>query len=74
MHNLAKGGAKIPKIKKATQAKRSRELLQQVRRQEKEERRTERKAEKAKAHPLADGDPDLVGIVPGPQPSPTEET
>ncbi|HEX9580333.1 MAG TPA: hypothetical protein VF970_04430 [Gemmatimonadales bacterium] len=54
----------------ATQAKRRRELAKQEKRQAKEERRAQRKAEKALNGPraLAPGeDPDLAGIVPGPQ-------
>ncbi|OFV89835.1 MAG: hypothetical protein A3J75_07010 [Acidobacteria bacterium RBG_16_68_9] len=54
----------------ATQAKRRRELAKQEKRQAKAERRAQRKAEKAQnpARELAPGeDPDLAGIIPGPQ-------
>jgi hypothetical protein len=50
--------------------KRERERALQQRQQEKAQKRKERKAERAQ-HPNADGtleDPDIAGIVPGPQP------
>ena len=51
-----------------TQAKRSRELKRQGRQKEKEERRAERKLERLNNPRRQDGeDPDLAGIVPGPQ-------
>jgi hypothetical protein len=54
---------------KATQGKRLRELAKQDKRKEKAERRAKRQAEKANQPVPADGsDPDLAGIVPGPQP------
>ena len=60
----------IAKQNKATQAKRNRERSQQERKQEKDERRAQRKElRKERDALLADGiDPDLVGIVAGPQP------
>lgn len=53
-----------------TQAKRNRERSRQERQQEKEEKRLQRKELKKERDRLAsDGvDPDLAGIVPGPQP------
>jgi hypothetical protein len=54
----------------ATQAKRRRERAKQEKRKAKEERRAlrkELKAEKADQNRGSDEDPDLVGIVPGPQ-------
>ena len=56
-----------------TPAKRKKEKDRQDRRQEKEKRREQRKHERA-AQPLPAGgeDPDIAGIVPGPQP-PQEE-
>ncbi|MBU6374935.1 MAG: hypothetical protein KGQ59_02960 [Bdellovibrionales bacterium] len=55
----------------ATQAKRNRERSKQERKQEKEEKRQLRKEMKKQREDLAaDGsDPDLLGIVAGPQPS-----
>jgi len=51
------------------QAKRSRELAKQARRQQKADRRAERKEAKAITTAADDGeDPDLAGIRPGPQP------
>ena len=56
-----------PKDIKAAMAKRSRELAKQAKRKEKEERRALRKADKT--NPQSDEeDPDLAGIIPGPQP------
>jgi hypothetical protein len=59
---------------KVTQQKRLRERAKQEKRQQKAERRalaTERRNEK---RPTPGGeDPDLAGIVPGPQPSPWDE-
>jgi hypothetical protein len=57
-----------------TQNKRARERARQERRQEKEARR----ADKARQHaerPAAEGgeDPDIAGIVPGPQRSPWDD-
>ncbi|MBI2838344.1 MAG: hypothetical protein HYX75_08525 [Acidobacteria bacterium] len=56
---------------RATQGKRIRERAKLEKRQHKLERRAERKAEKENK-PRAEGgvDPDLAGIVPGPQPLP----
>jgi hypothetical protein len=55
----------------ATQAKRNRERSKQERIQEKEEKRLLRKEQrKERDRVTADGhDPDLAGIIPGPQPS-----
>lgn len=53
-----------------TQAKRQRERAQKEKRKAKEEERASRKEEKARnaARPVTPGqDPDLEGIVPGPQ-------
>jgi hypothetical protein len=55
----------------ATQAKRRRERAKQEKRKEKQERRAlrkELKAQRAAELRDSDGDPDLIGIVPGPQP------
>ncbi|MBI3555128.1 MAG: hypothetical protein HY074_02545 [Deltaproteobacteria bacterium] len=60
----------MAKPNKATQAKRGRELAKQDKRKEKAERRAERKDVRANSPRVADGeDPDLAGIVPGPQKS-----
>ena len=57
-----------------SQKKRQREILQREQRQEKAARRAERKAVKDARDPTAPGeDPDLAGIVPGPQPLPDEQ-
>ena len=53
-----------------TQAKRARELAKQEKRKAKQERRVMRKEQKALEASETDdsgGDPDLAGIVPGPQ-------
>jgi hypothetical protein len=54
-----------------TQNKRARERARQEKQKDKAARRLEAKARKA-ATPAASGgeDPDIAGIVPGPQPSP----
>jgi hypothetical protein len=56
---------------KVTQQKRARERARQERQQEKLRRRDEAKLRRANTPTAADGeDPDIAGIVPGPQPSP----
>jgi hypothetical protein len=55
--------------------KRQKEAARREKNQKKEERREQRKKEKAEKgdQPLAPGvDPDIAGIVPGPQPIPEE--
>jgi hypothetical protein len=56
---------------KVTQQKRARERARQERQQEKLRRREEAKVRRANTpgHE-GSGDPDIAGIVPGPQPSP----
>ena len=54
-----------------TSNKRARERARQEKQQTKAERRHEAKLKKANAPERADGvDPDIAGIVPGPQPNP----
>ena len=54
-----------------TQLKRARERARQERQQEKVRRREEAKIRRANAPGTAAGeDPDIAGIIPGPQPSP----
>jgi hypothetical protein len=54
-----------------TQSKRERERAKQEKQKEKAIRRAEAKVRRAHATPRAPGeDPDIAGIVPGPQPSP----
>jgi hypothetical protein len=56
---------------KVTQQKRARERARQERQQEKLRRREENRSRKTAVTRTADGeDPDIAGIVPGPQPSP----
>ena len=53
--------------------KRQREKLLQERRQVKDARRNEAKERKANAPRTSDGeDPDIAGIIPGPQPLPPQ--
>ena len=55
--------------------KRQKELAREEKRRDKEARREERKKEKAERPEGPPGeDPDIAGIVPGPQPAPTDET
>jgi hypothetical protein len=54
--------------------KRQKELSRLERRKEKDERRQKRREEKAgRPEPVEGQDPDLAGIVPGPQPVPSDE-
>ena len=56
---------------KVTQQKRARERARQERQQEKLRRRDEAKVRRLNTPAAADGeDPDIAGIIPGPQPSP----
>ena len=56
---------------KVTQQKRARERAKQERQQEKVRRREEARSRKSSVTREPGGeDPDIVGIVPGPQPSP----
>ena len=56
---------------KVTQQKRARDRARQERQQEKLRRRDEAKVRRANTPTTAGGeDPDIAGIVPGPQPSP----
>jgi hypothetical protein len=56
---------------KVTQQKRARERARQERQQEKVRRREEAKVRRAAAPGHSgDEDPDIAGIIPGPQPSP----
>jgi hypothetical protein len=56
---------------KVTQQKRARERAKQERQVEKTRRREEAKVRKAnQPQQSGDEDPDIAGIVPGPQPSP----
>jgi hypothetical protein len=54
---------------RATFAKRQKEIARQERAREKAAKRVERKETKVKPDRVAD-DPDIAGIVPGPQPLP----
>ncbi|HEV3141751.1 MAG TPA: hypothetical protein VGY57_14600 [Vicinamibacterales bacterium] len=57
-----------------SQQKRARERAKQEKRQLKAERRQNAKTEKpARPAGSTDEDPDIAGIVPGPQPSPWED-
>ena len=55
--------------------KRQKELARKEKQRAKQERREERKRDKESRGPRAEGeeDPDLAGIVPGPQPIPEDE-
>jgi len=62
-------------MSKTTLRKHQRQLTQQAKQQEKLARREQRKLEKP-VHPRSDGqtDPDLAGMVPGPQRRRDEES
>jgi hypothetical protein len=53
-----------------TQNKRARERARQEKRQEKEARRADKSRQPKPANAGGGEDPDIAGIVPGPQPSP----
>jgi hypothetical protein len=55
---------------RATFAKRQKEIARQERAREKAAKRLERKETKVKLERTTDVDPDIAGIVPGPQPLP----
>jgi hypothetical protein len=58
---------------RATFAKRQKEIARQERQKEKAARRAERKEQKDIDGPRIEGeDPDIAGIIPGPQPLPEE--
>ena len=59
---------------RTTFTKRQRERTRARKKQEKKERRARRQAERDANGPLPDGvDPDIAGIVPGPQPVPWDD-
>ena len=55
---------------RATFAKRQKEIARQERAREKAAKRVERKETWVKPDRKADDDPDIAGIIPGPQPLP----
>jgi len=55
---------------RATFAKRQKEIARQERAREKAAKRVDRKEHKSKPDRAAGDDPDIAGIVPGPQPLP----
>jgi hypothetical protein len=55
---------------KVTQQKRARERAKQERQQEKTRRREEAKSRRTTTPRQSGEDPDIAGIIPGPQPSP----
>jgi hypothetical protein len=57
---------------RATFAKRQKEIARQERAREKAGRRSERKDTRVRVDRLDGDDPDIEGIVPGPQPLPYE--
>ena len=58
---------------RATFAKRQREIARQERAREKAAKRVERKETRVKLDRSSNDDPDIAGIVPGPQPLPFED-
>lgn len=60
----------MPNKSRATFAKRQREIARQERAREKAAKRVERKETRVKLDRGAPDDPDIAGIVPGPQPLP----
>jgi len=63
----------MAKSSRPTAQKRAREKARMERQKEKEQRRTENRERRANAEARTEGeDPDIAGIVPGPQPLPDE--
>ncbi len=63
----------MAKKSRQTFLKRAKEKARQERKQDKSARRAEAKERKANLPPREDGeDPDIAGIVPGPQPLPPQ--
>ena len=58
---------------KVTQQKRARERARQVRQQEKLRRRSEAKLRRTTTPGSEGEDPDIAGIIPGPQPRPWDD-
>ena len=56
-----------------TQNKRARERARQEKRQEKEARRADKARQRARPEATSGEDPDIAGIVPGPQRSPWDD-
>ena len=56
--------------------RRQKERARQERQKDKEEKRKERRAQRTQQETLGNSgeDPDIAGIVPGPQPQPMEES
>jgi hypothetical protein len=68
---VVQGSVPVANRTKVTQQKRARERAKQERHQEKIRRREEAKTRKGNSPRTAGGeDPDIAGIIPGPQPSP----
>lgn len=63
-------GASMGSKGRATFAKRQKEIARQERAREKAQKRVERKETWIKPDRKSDVDPDIAGIVPGPQPLP----
>jgi hypothetical protein len=64
-------GGLVANRTRPTLEKRARERARQEKRKQKQERRASIKADRASHPKPADGeDPDIAGIVPGPQPNP----
>jgi hypothetical protein len=61
----------VAKTSRPTSRKRAREKAQQERQKEKQQRRADiRERKAASPRPEGEGDPDLAGMRPGPQPPP----
>jgi hypothetical protein len=66
------GGTLMAKNSRPSFQKRAKEKARQERRKEKDVRRAEARDRKVGAAPREGEDPDIAGIVPGPQPLPPE--
>lgn len=72
MREVTFGSEVMGKNSRPSFQKRAKEKARQDRRKEKDARRLESKERRANASPKTGEDPDIAGIVPGPQPLPPQ--
>ena len=72
MQEVTFGSEVMGKNSRPSFQKRAKEKARQERRKEKDARRLETKERRANASPRTGEDPDIAGIIPGPQPLPPQ--
>jgi hypothetical protein len=72
MREVTFGSEMMGKSSRPSIQKRAKEKARQERRKEKDARRLETKERRANASPRTGEDPDIAGIIPGPQPLPPQ--